>query len=85
MVIVLEQSILAENELNTLVQSNRNQSVKQMYQNDTPNSISFPARIDPNVFKKVKQQLSTALSDKDNSSETQLFKQVNIINHIQLI
>lgn len=76
--VVLEQSILAENELNKLVQANQTQSIKQIYQNDTPNSISFPARLDPNLFKGIKQQLANALGDKDTSSETQLLKQVNI-------
>ncbi|KAI8076712.1 uncharacterized protein B0P05DRAFT_545559 [Gilbertella persicaria] len=72
---VLEQSILAEANLNQLVQTHRKDS-RKIFANDSPNSITLSTRIDTGLFKPVQQQLAVALGDKDSSSETQQFKQM---------
>jgi hypothetical protein len=73
---VLEQSILAEANLNQILSTHRQDS-KKSFINDSPNTISFAPHVDPRVFKSVQQQLSVALGDKDSSTDTKLYKQVS--------
>ncbi|KAI7906808.1 uncharacterized protein BX663DRAFT_548947 [Cokeromyces recurvatus] len=72
---VLEQSILAEANLNNIIQTSRGES-KGEFAQDSPNSISLATRVDSKLLKPVQQQLAAAISDKNSSSEVQLYKQM---------
>ncbi|KAI9487484.1 MAG: hypothetical protein EXX96DRAFT_81148 [Benjaminiella poitrasii] len=76
--IVLEQTILAEANLDNIIQSNRTESKKEFAQ-DSPNSINLTARVDPGLMKSVQQQLTVAMGDKGSTSEIQLHKQVKFL------
>lgn len=69
---------MAEASLINVLQSNRSDS-KKTFAKDSPNNVSLTTRVESSLMKPIQQQLSTALSDKEPSSETQLVKQVCII------
>lgn len=73
--LALEQSILAEANLVHVLETNRSDP-KKLFAKDSPNNISLSTRVSQSLMKPIQQQLSTALGDKDPSTETQLVKQV---------
>lgn len=74
---MLEQSILAEAQLNSLLSSRPDQ--KHDYIKDSPHHVTLTKRLSLAQMKQIQHQLALALGDKDTSSDTVQMKQVSLL------